>query len=403
MKVNYQKLIGDYRQLGVARGDELLRENLQEKVFRPGDFTFAELFIECFGWHEFDRHRRDRSLLLNQLFEQAELSEAGAVSTAAFQNISGQIVYTAFMDDYTSEEFVFTKLIPEMQSEFLHPEKLPDITEIGDEALVVPEGDPYPLVGVSEDWQHAPGVQKRGMICPLTKEAIFNDRTNGRLLEKCGKTAHWLGVNVEKRGIDCLIDENGGAKSALQNGHRYHWRDTSIQSYDDNTGNHTWDNLVATNALVDWTDVDNAEQALNGMTDPNTGEPVEADGVDLVCTKQLEKTALRIRNATEITVVTPGYATSGNPTETRLNNPYGGKFNVWCTRLLAARLATDTSWFFGDIKRAVKRKMVWPMQPQEAPGNSHDEFHRDIVRQFKISEASGFFWFQPRAMVKNTA
>ena len=105
------------------------------------------------------------------------LFEAGdSVNTGAFSNISGQIVYNATMDAFKSEMFVFSEKIRTVQTEF-NGEKIAGVTRLGDKAEIVTEGNPYPNVGVSEDWHETPQTTKRGYIVPLTKEAIFFDRT----------------------------------------------------------------------------------------------------------------------------------------------------------------------------------------------------------------------------------
>lgn len=396
MAANHKKLIEGFRRDPDAAAVGL-REALAEKSLRPHEFDFGKLFVECFGWHDFVQCREGKQLANDVMSRR--LSEAdGAVSTAAFQNISGQIVYSAILDKYQAEEFVFTKLIPEepVTNGTLEGEKIAGLTEIGDEVAVRNEAQAYALAGVSENWIYAPAVKDRGLIVPVTWEAVFADRT-GRLLEYCGDVGKWAGVNREKRAIDCVIDENTTT-------HRYNWRTAgAIATYGDNSGTHTWDNLAASNGLVDWTDVNEAEQVFNALVDPFTGEPIVAEGKHLIVTKQNEKTAMRIRNATEIRVATPGYATTGNPTQTLVANPYVNQFEVVSSRLLAARLATDTDWFYGDVSKYARYRVAEPMQVVTAPTGNMDEFHRRVVQQYRVNERGAYYVREPRAMVKSTA
>lgn len=396
MAANHKKLIEGFRRDPDAAATGL-REALAEKALRPHDFDFGKLFVECFGWHDFVQCRENKQLA-NDVFSRRLVEADGAVSTAAFQNVSGQIVYSAILDKYQAEEFVFTKLIPEepVTNGTLEGEKIAGMTEIGDEVAVRNEAQPYALAGVSENWIYAPAVKDRGMIVPVTWEAVFADRT-GRLLEYCGDVGHWAGQNREKRAIDCVIDENTTA-------HRYNWRTAgAIATYGDNSGTHTWDNLAASNALTDWTDLNDAEQVFNGLVDPFTGEPIVVEPRHLIVTKQLEKTALRILNATEIRVATPGYAVSGSPTQTLVANPYAGKFEVVSSRLLASRLATDTDWFFGDVSKLARYRVAEPMQVVSAPTGNMDEFNRRIVQQYRVNERGAYYVREPRAAVKSTA
>ena len=385
MGVNIKNLV----RLCEAEGGGAVKEAFAAGHVKPADIDLGKLWSEIYGYGSF-LECRNGALATHKLLETGQ----GAVTTQAFQTISGQIVYNATMEAYTSEEFVFSKLIPGVQTN-LSGELIPGVSEIGDEAMVVPETEPFPLVGVREDWIRTPETKKRGMICPITREAIFFDKT-GILLERCKKVGYWLGVNVEKRAIDCVIDEN-------TTDHRYNWRNVSIASYGDNSGTHTWDNLVASNAFVDWTDIDNVEQAFNAIVDPNTGEPILWEPRHIITTMQLQRSVARTLSATEIRVSTPGFATTGNPTQTQAANPYLNKFTHVSSRLLAARLATDTDWFVGDVSKYAKRMINWEIIAKEAPPNSHDEFHRDIVQQFRSDVRDAFAVVEPRAIVKSTA
>jgi hypothetical protein len=154
---------------------------------------------------------------------------------------------------------------------------------------------------------------------------------------------------------------------------------------------------------VDWTDLDNAEQLFNGLTDPYTGEPIVIEAKHLVVVKALEPTASYIMNATMLQRHVGGYATSGNLTQIEYQNPWRQKYQIVCSRLLASRMATDTTWFLGDISKYAKRMVAEKMDVIQAPPNNKDEFERRIVAQHRANERSAFVVVEPRAMVQSTA
>lgn len=395
-KVNYKSLVEQYAKLGRQTADAYLRESLVAGDARARDFDFGALFVECFGWSNFQACR-SRESLATEIME-----HSGAVTTAAFQGISGQVIYSMVMAAYQSPDFVFTKAIPTRQTQ-IDVEKIAGISPIADEVAEVGEGELYPTVVVGQTWRHAPLLRKRGFKIALTREAIFFDRT-GQLQEQARKGGLAMGQNREKRAVDCVIDENGGAKSALAGGHRYHYRDNSIATYGNSSGNHDWDNLQASNALVDWTDIDAVMQLLNAAVDPDTGEPIVFGGkLSLVCAQSLEFAANRIRNATEITVTTPGYATTGNPTETKVANPVGGRFDVLTSPYVASRAATDTDWWFGDLAAAFEYCQAWPEEMKSLGSNTQLEFDRDIVQQYRWSELGNYSTKEPRGIVESNA
>jgi hypothetical protein len=395
MAINYKRLIKLHEERGDA-AKATLKEAFETKEIRPQDVDLGRLFAECFGWHEFAECRsRGADYLATNVMNRALAEAEGAVSTSAFLNVAGQFVFQTTLDAYTNEEAVFRDLIPEAQASTLDGEKIPGVTQIGDEIGFRNENEPYPIAGVGEDWIFSPQIRDQGLIIAVTWEAIFNDKT-GQLAQRCADVGKWMGIRREKAAIDCCVDENVTT-------HRYNWRGTVIASYGDNSGTHSWDNLAASNALVDWTDVDNAEQVFNGLTDPYTGEPILIDPKHLTAVKALEQTARRILSATEIRVATPGYATTGDPTQTVLANPFQNKYELKTSRLLASRMATDTSWFLSDWSKYAKCMMAEKMNVIPAPPNNHDEFTRRIVQQHRVNERFAYVVVQPRASVKATA
>ncbi len=390
MGYNYQR---GARLLEAAR-----RDNAPEKFFddfatglekgewKADDFQIREVFEHFVpGGSELAKSfnpRRDSGFRL--------MEANSAVDTSAFSNITGQIVYSAMMEKFRMEELVFSRMVQTVPTQF-NGEKIAGIGGIGDRAEIVAEGATYPTVGLNEDYIETPQTTKRGFIIPITKEAIFFDRTNN-ILEEARKLGEYLAINKEKRIIDSVIDENSTA-------HRYKWKGTAYASYQAST---PWANLQSSNALADWTDVDTAEQLMAAITDPNTGEPVVVTPKHLIVTRDLLYTARRIVNATEIRTATPGYATSANPSETAWANPISG-YTVISSLLLKARMATDTSWFIGDLNKAVRYMENWPLTVVSAPSNSEAEFTQDVVVRFKASERGAAAVFEPRAMVKNTA
>lgn len=385
MRINYQGILREYGQRGTAVAEQNLRECLRSGDLRAEEFELGALFVECFGWPAYTACRNGASALETML-------EAGtAVTAAQFSNITGQVVFSKIIEGFMSEQFVFGRLVDTVPTRFQQGEKIPSIGAIGDEVEIVSEGGAYPKVGLNEDFVQTPPLVKRGLICPVTREALFFDRTN-LVLRRAAEVGEFLGLNKEKRVIDCVVDENVTA-------HRYNRRNEgAVATYGNNSGSHDWDNLQATNALVDWTDVENAELLLAAITDPNTGEPVMVAADTLIVTTQLLHSARRIVNATEIRF---GDGASGT-TQTVSRNPLS-PYNVVSSRLLGSRMATDTDWFLGNPRKAFAYMEAWPVTVSQAPANSDAEFTQDIVLQFKATEMGAMATLEPRYMIKSTA
>lgn len=365
------------------------RDGMRDGAYNPHDYSVRTLW----------------EALVNDGFEIAQswdpreggqgvmLSEA-AVDSSNFTAISGQIVYQTVLDNYNQPGLIGSMLCPDRETPF-DGEKIAGISPLGDSAEIVPEGEAYPTVGVSPEYIETPRTTKRGMIVPITKEAIFFDRT-GKLLQECGKVGESLGINKEKRcldaalGLDSLYKRNGRA---------------AVATYGDDSGDHDFDNLAASNALVDWTDVEAALLLFDGLTDPNTGEPINVLGnLVMVVPSALRMTAMRILNATEVR------ETTNTDTVTLSANPLHGQFagvtlgiTLASSAYVKDRTSSASTWFIGNPSKAFAYGVNWPITTVTAPTNSGDEFHNDIVTQYKVSERGASEVHDPRFMVKSTA
>ena len=88
MAANHKKLVESYR-LDGARTIAGLKAAIEARELKPTEFDFGKLFVECFGWHEFVACKEGKQLA-HDVFKRVSEGDAG-VTTAAFQNISGQI------------------------------------------------------------------------------------------------------------------------------------------------------------------------------------------------------------------------------------------------------------------------------------------------------------------------
>lgn len=321
------------------------------------------------------------------------LHEAG-VDTANFANITGQIVYSMVLDTFNDPVYIAPQLARTVPTGF-SGERIPGVTQLGDAAESVGEGEAYPIAGVSEEWVETPETTKRGFIVPLTKEAVYFDRT-GLVLQRCGKVTESLAINKEKRAIDCAT---GVTSTYRRNG------GSTVATYGDNSGTHDWDNLAASNALQDWTDVENALLLFDDLTDPNTGEPILVNPDTILVPTALRATAQRILSATEVreTTNTNTVTISGNPFSSARTGATQWAYNIVSSQYVKARTSSASTWFIGQPMEAFYYMENWPIQAVQAPSNSELEFTNDIVMRWKVSERGAYVAYEPRRMVKATA
>jgi len=384
--MKFRELKRLYESEGAERTCSRLTEAIQAKHLRAEDFSLREC-ARAFCGEQFVENLNPRSKAGG-----LPLLEAGdAVSVAAFSNITGQIVYSRIMQAYQNPAFVMSSIVPNVPTT-LSGEKIPGMTQIGDQAEVVTEGKEYPTAGFTEDYVETPATTKRGLIVPVTKEAVFFDRTN-LILQRASDVGTWLATNKEKRLVDILIGKVN----------TYKWKGTTYNTYNTST---PWINSKSSNDLVDWTDIDNVLQLFADMRDPHTGEPILMMANTLICMPARFMAAKRVLNATEIRF-NDG---ASNSTQTVAANPVSGMFNIQQSVLAYARLQSELSvsaanagkyYYIGDFQKAFAYMENWPVTVVQAPANGEDEFSRDIVAKYKASERGAAAVMEPRCVVQS--
>ncbi len=385
MSLNYRELKRRYDLDGADQTIRHLTEALGAGDLRPEDFSIRDLaealVPEGRQWVRMLDPRAGGGVSV--------LESSDGVDVTAFLNVTGQVVYSKILDAYTQESFVASRLIQTIPTR-LDGEKIPGVSRVSDTIDVVGPGMPYPNLGFGEDYIETPSTSKRGFIVPVTKEAIFFDRTH-LVLSRAAEVGEVLGLNKEKRILDLVV---GVTNNYKQNGAAYNTYNASTP----------WKNQLAANELVDWTDVDAAEQLFADILDPATGEPVLVRGTTVLVMPAYRHAAHRVFNAAEIT-----YTGSGAPSATTCANPLGN-YRVHESRLAYRRIiasgvaAADAKkwWFIGDFRKAFAYMENWPITVTQAPLGSEADFNNDVVLRFKASERGAAAVLNPRYVVKCT-
>ncbi len=384
MSIKYRELKRRYEVDGPQKTVDHLQEALREQHLRADDFSLRDLAETLVP----EGHAWVRTLDPRTAGGVSVL-EADGVDVTAFLNIAGQVIYSKIMEAYRQEAFVLCKLVGTVATR-LDGEKIPGVSRIADQIDEVHPGMPYPHLGFGEDYIETPSTTKRGFIVPETREAIFFDRTH-LVLARAAEVGEILGLNKEKRLLDLLIGVTNN----------YKWRGTTYDTYQAAT---PWINVKTGNELVDWTDVDLAEQLFADMLDPNTGEPVLISSNTVLVMPAYRHAAHRVFNAAEIV-----YTGSGAATATTAANPLGNyrvvESRLAYRRVLASGVAAADAkkwWFLGDFKKAFAYMENWPLTVTQSPLGSEADFNSDIVVRFKASERGAAAVLNPRFVVKST-
>ncbi len=386
--IKYRELRRRYELDGPDKTVKHLSEALAEGHLRPEDFSLRDLAESLVP----DGHQWVRMLDPRSSGGVSVLEAGEGVDVTAFLNVAGQIVYSKILEAYNQEAFVVSRLVDVIPTR-LDGERIPGIGRIKDEVTEVHPGMPYPNVGFGEDYIETPLTSKHGLIVPVTKEAIFFDRTN-LVLSRAAEVGEVLGLNREKRLIDLIL---GVANN-------YKWKGASYDTYYAAGDGGPWVNVLEDNELVDWTDVDAAEQLFADILDPNTGEPVLIRPTTALVMPAYRHAANRVFRATEI-----AYAAAGSPTTTTAANPLTGyrlvDSRLVYRRVIASGVAADEArqwWFLGDFRRAFAYMENWPLTVTQSPPGSEADFNQDVLVRFKASERGAAAVLNPRYVVKCT-
>lgn len=381
--LNYRELKRRYELDGSAKTVEHLTEALADGSLRPEDFSLRDLAEALVP------HGREWVGTFDPRSAGDPLTEQDGVDASAFRTVAAQVVQSKVLEAYTNEAFVVSKMVSTIPTR-LDGEKIPGATRVVDRIDEVGAGMPYPSLGFEEDYIETPSTTKRGFIVPVTRESIFFDRTN-LVLSRAAEVGEVLGLNKEKRLLDLLLGITNNYK------HRGVPYNTYLASGE-------WVNVVTGNELVDWTDVDAAEQRLAEIVDPATGEPVLLRGTQVLVMPAYRHAAHRVFSAAQVS-----YGGETAETTTYAANPLRGyqvaESRPAYRRVLASGIAADSAkkwWFLGDFRKAFAYMENWPITVTQAPLGSEAEFTSDVVLRFKASERGAAAVINPRCVVKCT-
>src|SRR5215831_11215963 len=284
--ISLQELKHQRRWLGGTETARRLTESMNAGHLKPDNFSVQDLFV---GLHK-DGEELLRSISYRRSGGRSLMEAADAVDTTAFSGIIGQIIFNKIKEAYQDPKFLWPDLCDTMSTVFLDGERIPGIGRIGDKAEIVDEGQPYPLVGLNEEYIDTAPTRKRGFIVPVTREIIVADRT-GILLKVAGETGYWAGLNKEKRVLDIVT---GQVNNYKRNGTATNTYLTSGAYVNAQTGN------ALDGSANEWRALEKSDLLFDSITDPNTGEPIVVVPDTLLVPSALKKTALRILAATEV-------------------------------------------------------------------------------------------------------
>ena len=366
---------------------EFVTEAFDEREFKLEDLRLKPLFRELVP----GGRQAIEAIECGDYHGALSVVEADAVKTSDFHHILLRALSSEVRDQYAMIPNQLSGLFRTI-STTLETERIPKFGGLGDGGEVVTEGNPYPYLKPSADYVDTPNTVKRGFIVPVTKEAIFFDRTNV-LVDACRDTAKWLSVNKEKRCWSMLVGTDN----------TYNYMGTRYDTYYTSVESGPWTNEHANPFKLDWRTIDNAEQLQVALRDPLTNEPIEISGRRyIIVPPALRMQAAMLVSGSEVRETTGDLTADGM--QLIGANPVGGQgYTVISSPRLKDQTGDDATWYYGDPSQAFGYLENWGITTDSRGVGTEDEFLRDISLQFKVSERGTTAVLEPRYMIKNNA
>ena len=374
MTINIRELRKRIELDGAASTVQHLTETLKQGDLRPDDFSVRDLAESFFPGG------------LSQVEQMELLTEDAAIP---FANMVGAVIDTKIKEAYHQEVFAVSQLVRTIPTR-LDGEKIHTFGAIPENSLTVSAGDEYPTGHLDAGYIETPVTSKRGLIIPVTKEAVFFDQTH-HLLERAAEVGEILALNKEKRILDVVLGitntykQNGVARSTYLPG------GTSIP----------WKNLLSDNELLNWESIEKAEDLFGDMVDPITGNPIVIDPNTVLVMPPKRHLAHRLFCASTVSYEEGSTATS-------IRNPFA-KYRLVSSRLAYQQLKLQPSvtnpekvWIVGNFRKAFAYMENWGITVTKSVPGSEVDFTHDIVVRYKASERGTPAVIDPRYVVKCT-
>lgn len=362
---------------------------------KPNQFSLKEL-AEAIGGRDFVE-----SFNPDNGGDMVALLEAGpAIDPTAFLNINtfsaavGGLVEAKILEQFENPKFIGDELFETVPTR-LNGEKM-----IGTHGFGSTDGDgtrkpgmPHPRAQFGERWVETPELVEKALAVEVTQEAVFYDRTN-EVLDRAAGVGEILGYGREKTMLELFC---GATNSYVYNG-------TAYNTYQAAT---PWIN-THTNVATDYTDVDNALELFEDMTDPETGREILVMPDTIVHMPRKASQWNFILNSTEHRAGDPANHQVVAPPPGSVNRGYKMLESTILRNIIIAGLSESKAdaqeyWFIGQPKKAFKWMEAWPLRVRMASPNEFVMLDRGLIAAYFGNYRGIGAVKEPRFVVRNIA
>lgn len=380
-----------------GKGAQVVREAFKKGDFKVADFSIKRLAIETAGQGWVDSLNPGNAAMFHEQVDASTfLSLANVVLTG--------VIYDEFAqaDINRGNTLAETRTVPYIQSG-----RDIGLTRTDATSVIVQEGQPFPSFGMGTNFRTYPDTVKRGAMVELTKEAIAEDRT-GQIIQNCQGVAEEVVADKNERILRVVLGIDNSVYLPLG---------VATATYATTAG---VKNLLASNELQDWTDVDGAWQLWSQMTHPVTGRPltVPIGQISVLVMPGKMATAQYVFGATGLQVgdVTSG-AAAGVSTGVNPIAFLGRQFQTPDASQMAYYMLTKASalggggiaasdatkyWYIGAFNKAFVYLQNYGLTVLSQGADSEAAFKRDVIFALRASERGVPAVKDPRYVIKCT-
>lgn len=347
-----------------------------------------------------------RDISLKQVYEElvdCPISESAsrvseALNSSAFPNVAQKIIHSDIIKEYNLAVGSAANLVTEAQASRTDEELVVGFTAGDTTPMLRRQGMAYEETSMGEkNWTIK--MADFGRMISLTREVIFEDRT-GEVLSRARDIGRAAGHHKQKMIIESIeiaartaFEETASSaavyKGTARNAATMYSNDHSALDGQAN------DNLLASNALSDYTDLDAVYQAFANMVD-EAGNKVDIVPNTLLVPAALKAKAFQIMNSQ---MLGGGQTDTVSPTYNPVNDLAQGGLNI----ASSVFLSSSTDWYMGDFSKQLKWLNVYAPSTESQGANSELAFTNQIVSRFRFSYHAGIGHTDWRYIAKSTA
>ncbi len=382
---------------GLLRLYKLVKAGLKEKKFTAENFSYRDLAKITGVWGEDGTNLKARMYReaidlsdfdnLEEVFQETNVG----LMTNAFQVLTQELLGSQVIEGYNNALGMITDQLVQTIPVSRVGTKIPGLTSFG-LLQKVPEGHPYPHMGLTEKYVLA-NEAKYGGVISFTEELLMFDQT-GLINDRASKIGEQARITRERQILRGILEADYSAGETpfrpMGVAEQLYNVDGSNKNYI-GSGNTTDTDFASAVPLTDWKDVDQVLQyrATKIYDDRVDGDPMLIAGLNSGANILLVPEALRSTADYIVANSTGGETHTRSGAEvTNRANPVASYIGKVLSSPYIDEVDAD-NWYYGNFRKQFAWTEIWPVQTFSQGRDSESAFERDCILSLKVRYYGG--------------